>query len=75
MQRAPLALRAGAQGIVFVTSPLLHTVKGSESCQALQLGSRRLQGESSVLGRQGYLGSRNMDTVRKAPPCRTLLLH
>lgn len=63
-----LALGAGAQGIAFVTSPLLHTMQGSGSCQALQLGSRWLQGESSVLGRQGYLGSRDMDAMRKAPP-------
>lgn len=72
-QEHHLAIRPGIQGITLVVSPLLHAVNASGSCQALELGSRWPQGESSVLGRQGYLDSREMDARRKAPPCSSVI--
>lgn len=68
-----LAIRAGIQVISFVASPLLYTVNVSGSCQALELGSRWLQGETSVLSRQGYLDSRDMDAIRKGPTCYSVI--
>jgi len=74
MQRAPSSKKSRNTRDCFCSiTSAAHTLNATGSCQALELGSRWLRGESSVLGRQGYPDPRDIDAMRKAPPCSNVI--